>query len=157
VPTPDRLRPAPYVAGLAGAAAVALTGIWLIVAPFAVGYQPDGAEWVDATIIGVVTGAALVVLGLVTGIVLATALRAEARRHGLLPTTSPADAPMDSDPDEPSDPDDADAFVAGPADLESVLAPLAAALLEDLRNGHEERELDQLADHPTGTADHRPA
>src|SRR5690606_23469073 len=63
VKTPDRLRPAPYLAGLAGAAAVALTGVWLVVAPFAVGYQPDGADWVDATIIGVATGAGLIVLG----------------------------------------------------------------------------------------------
>lgn len=154
--TPDRLRPAPYLAGLAGAAAVALTGVWLVVAPFAVGYQPDGADWVDATIIGVATGAGLIVLGLVTGIVLATALRAEARRHGLLPASDLEAAPTDPLVDGSGD-QDTDDPAAGPADLESVLAPLAAALLEDLRNGHDERELDQLADHPTGTGDHHPA
>jgi hypothetical protein len=154
VPTPDRLRPAPYIAGLAGAAAIALTGVWLIVAPFAVGYQPDGADWVDATVIGIATGAALIVLGLVTLVVLATAIRAEAHRRGLLPTSDvDVDAGRTDRPDEaPSDHDDE--LAAGPADLESVLAPLAAALLEDLRNGHETHELDRLGENVAQIPDH---
>jgi hypothetical protein len=152
VPTPDPLRPAPYIAGLAGAAVVALTGVWLVIAPFAVGYQPDGADWVDATVIGVVTGAALIVLGLVTLVVLATAIRAEAHRRGLLPTLDGEAGPNGRADDAPSDHDDE--LAPSPADLESVLAPLAAALLEDLRNGHETRELDRLGEHPARTPDH---
>jgi hypothetical protein len=152
VPTPDPLRPAPYIAGLAGAATIALTGVWLIIAPFAVGYQPDGADWVDATVIGVATGAALIVLGLVTSIVLATAIRAEAHRRGLLPSPDVEAGPTERPDDAQSDHDDE--LAAGPADLESVLAPLAAALLEDLRNGHETREFDRLGEHASQTPDH---
>lgn len=35
--------------GVAALAALFLGGMWLIAAPFAVGYQPAGADWVTAT------------------------------------------------------------------------------------------------------------
>lgn len=155
MPTSDRVRPAPYIAGLAGASAVALAGVWLVIAPFASGYQPDGADWVDATLVGVASGAALILLGLVTMIVLVRALRAEARRRGITPRTVEQTATGDEPPSDDEAPDD---LADEPADLEAVLAPLAAALLEDLRNGHEHRQLEHLVDHPPRTsADHPPA
>lgn len=135
MPTPDRLRPTPFVAGLAGATSVILIGIWLIAAPFAVGYQPDGADWVDATIVGVATGAGVILLGLATLLVVAGALRAEVRRRGLAPTNQPA--PTDSDAE--ADTDDDTQHTAQPADLDTVLATLATALLEDVRDArHDE-------------------
>lgn len=159
MPTPDPLRPAPYIAGLAGACAVTLIGVWLIVAPFAVGYQPDGADWVDATLVGVATGAALVVLGLVTMVVLAGALRDEARRRGIAPGAAVEPTPDDrsSAGGEVEDEPDVDEPADEPADLEAVLAPLAAALLEDLRNGHEDRRIEDLVDHPTQPAADHPS
>jgi hypothetical protein len=155
VPTPDRLRPAPFIAGFAGGAIVTLIGIWLAVAPFAVGYQPDGADWVDATIIGVATGVALIVLGLVTIVVLAVGLRDEARRRGLAPTTSAAAGELEPEPVDPGDHDPSEPADLETVDLETVLAPLAAALLEDLRNGH----VDHTGPtHPAASpADDRPA
>jgi hypothetical protein len=150
--TSDRLRPAPFIAGFAGAVAVALTGVWLLVAPFAVGYQPEDAEWVDATIVGVATGGALVVLGLVLVLVIATALRDEVRRRGLGPNSQLE--PLPTEPHDERGPDDGEDLAAGPTDLASVLAPLAAALLEDLRNGHEDRELDHLGDRAVTTPGH---
>jgi hypothetical protein len=131
MPTPDRLRPTPFIAGFAGATCVILIGIWLVAAPFAVGYQPDGAEWVDATIIGVATGAGVILFGLATLLVVARALRAEVRRRGLAPGAQPAP----TDGDAGADADD-EQHVAQPADLDTVLATLAAALLEDVRSGH---------------------
>lgn len=130
--TPDRFRPAPYLAGLAGAAAVGITGVRLVVAPFAVGYQPEGADFVDATIIGVATGAALTVLGLVAVIVLATGVRAEAARRGLF---AAPEREQSSTSDALSGDDDGSVDEA--LDLQTVLASLSAALLEDLRDGHE--------------------
>lgn len=131
MPTADRLRPTPFVAGLAGATTIILIGIWLAAAPFAVGYQPDGADWVDATIIGVATGAGVTLLGLATLIVVAGALRAEVRRRGLAPNVQPE--PTDSDAEV------VDAqHTTQPNDLDTVLATLAAALLEDVRGGHHE-------------------
>ena len=35
--------------GLAGVVAVFAAGIWLVAAPFALGYQPAGAGWTGAT------------------------------------------------------------------------------------------------------------
>jgi hypothetical protein len=154
VPTPDRLRPAPYIAGLAGTSSVTLIGVWLIIAPFAVGYQPDGADWVAATFIGVATGAVLIVLGLAPMIVLAATLRDEARRRGIIPRAVDEVTANDEVQDDLA----ADESTDEPADLQAVLAPLAAALLEDLRDGHEGRQIEDLVDHPSrNSPDHPPA
>lgn len=129
--TPDRLHPAPFVAGLAGAITVTLVGVWLVVAPFAVGYQPEGADWVDATIIGVATGAGVIVLGLLALLVVAGALRAEIRRRGLAPTGRPRSEDDGQAVDADVDDDPVPAAAAG--DLDTILASLATALLEDVR------------------------
>lgn len=151
MPRPDRLRPAPFITGLAGGLTVALVGTWLAVAPFATGYQPDGADWVDATVVGVATGGLLIVVGLATAAVIGVALRDEMRDRGLAPEPSrPAEW---EDPDEPDDATRPDA-----TELETVLAPLATALLEDLRNGHEPDASDGDASDPGTHATHdRPA
>jgi hypothetical protein len=124
-PGPHRLTPGAHLAGIAGGAVVALTGVWLLTAPFAFGYQPDGADWVEATSVGVVTGLGLLAAGLAVVGLLAAALRDDLAAHGLA-KTKPAGrhtAP------EPAAGDPASATT----DLEHVLVPLAAALLEDLR------------------------
>jgi hypothetical protein len=128
---PDRLRPTPFIAGLAGGATTILVGVWLITAPFAVGYQPDGADWADATIIGVATGIAVIFLGLLTLLVVGGALRAELQRRGLSPSnrTESIDSDTDAEGDHRRSSKPAD-------DLDTVLASLAAALLEDVRDGH---------------------
>ncbi|MGH3319497.1 MAG: hypothetical protein ACRDN9_04840 [Streptosporangiaceae bacterium] len=70
----SRLSPALLVV-LAG------VGVWLIVAPFAVGYQPRGASWVPATHGDVIAGSVLLGVSLITlGGVVALALRARMRR-----------------------------------------------------------------------------
>ena len=131
MPNPDRIPRAPFITGLAGGAIVALLGIWLAAAPFTAGYQPDGAEWAGPTIVGVATGGFMAALGLSTLAVVAAALRDEVRRRGLAPERHAETAEQDRDPTDPADDD-----IADPAELETILAPLAAALLEDLRNGH---------------------
>lgn len=138
MPIADRLRPTPFIAGLAGGSTTILVGVWLITAPFAVGYQPDGADWVDATIIGVATGTAVILLGLLTLLVVGGALRAELRRRGLSPSTRTE--PIDSDADADGEEDQPPPMQAG--DLDTVLASLAAALLQDVRDGHHEQTRD---------------
>jgi hypothetical protein len=51
--------------GVAGVAVVFATGVWLIVAPFALGYQHAGAGWTGATRTDVITGGALAAAGFV--------------------------------------------------------------------------------------------
>lgn len=41
-----------------------LTGIWLVLAPFILGYQPTGAPWITATTHHVATGTILAVISL---------------------------------------------------------------------------------------------
>jgi len=43
---------------------LALIGVWLVIAPTAIGYQPAIARWADATWNDVVVGAVLVLGGL---------------------------------------------------------------------------------------------
>ena len=49
--------------GLAGVVAVFAAGIWLVAAPFALGYQPTGAGWTGATKTDVILGGLLAVAG----------------------------------------------------------------------------------------------
>ena len=49
--------------GLAGVIAVFAAGIWLVAAPFALGYQPAGAGWTGATKTDVILGGLLAVAG----------------------------------------------------------------------------------------------
>ena len=49
--------------GLAGVVAVFAAGIWLVAAPFALGYQPAGAGWTGATKTDVILGGLLAVAG----------------------------------------------------------------------------------------------
>jgi hypothetical protein len=49
--------------GVAGVAVVFATGLWLIAAPFALGYQHAGAGWTGATRTDVITGGALAAAG----------------------------------------------------------------------------------------------
>ena len=49
--------------GVAGILAVFAAGIWLVAAPFALGYQLAGAGWTGATKTDVITGGLLAVAG----------------------------------------------------------------------------------------------
>jgi hypothetical protein len=49
--------------GLAGVVAVFATGLWLVAAPFALGYQLVGAGWTGATRTDVIAGGLLAVAG----------------------------------------------------------------------------------------------
>ena len=49
--------------GLAGVVAVFAAGVWLVAAPFALGYQLAGAGWTGATKTDVITGGLLAVAG----------------------------------------------------------------------------------------------
>ena len=49
--------------GVAGVVVIFATGLWLIAAPFALGYQHAGAGWTGATRTDVLTGGALAATG----------------------------------------------------------------------------------------------
>jgi hypothetical protein len=108
--------------GLVGATAALLTGGWLMYAPFAQGYQPDGAEWADATVTDFWTGLGLGVLALLAMAALVGGLLGALRAHGVLTARpNPAAAPV---PDAPVAP-------AANDELTALLRPLIEALGRD--------------------------
>jgi hypothetical protein len=113
-----------FYVGILGGIAGVLGGAWLILAPFALGYQPENAAWADATKVDVFTGIGILALGLVTVAAFAAGLAATLRAEGALPPRARRAAPPE--------PVEATGEVA---ELRSVLVRLAAAL-----ENHEQTE-----------------
>jgi hypothetical protein len=107
-----------FYVGILGGIAGVVGGAWLILAPFALGYQPKNAAWADATKVDVFTGIGILVLGLVGVAAFAAGLAATLRAEGAL-------APRARRAAAPPEPVEATGEVA---ELRSVLVRLAAAL-----------------------------
>jgi hypothetical protein len=106
--------------GVVSAAVALLAGGWLMYSPFLLGYQPDGAEWADATVADFWAGLGLVVLGVIGLAVLTVALVGALGARGAVTRRQ---APV-----EPAAP----APAAAPADeLTTLLRPLVEALNRD--------------------------
>src|ERR1051326_4006367 len=61
-----RLSPAKYIWGMVASLIILVVGGWLILAPFALGYQPYGASWDGQTTNDFVTGIPVAVVALVS-------------------------------------------------------------------------------------------
>ncbi len=94
-----------------------LAGGWLVLAPFALGYQPGGADWADPTIADFTTGLVLLVVGAIVTVVFAVSVVARLRPTGPRPAATYAAAPTPAEA-----PDD---------ELVALLKPLVAALARD--------------------------
>ncbi|MEO3874048.1 hypothetical protein ABGB18_35015 [Nonomuraea sp. B12E4] len=119
-----------FVGAVAAALAV-MAGLWLMIAPFALGTQPEDADWTDPTVTEFFTGLGVAVVGLIGVICFVLAIHEElvvrglvaVRQHHVEPEPEPAPpAPQTSS-----------------AELASLLAPLVEALREDLNNPGEHR------------------
>jgi hypothetical protein len=119
-----------FVGAVAASLAV-LAGLWLMIAPFALGTQPENADWTDPTFSEFFTGLGVVVVGLVGVICFVMALREELVARGLV-VVRPRVTEPEPEP-EPSGPQ------ASSAELAALLAPLVEALREDLNNTGEHR------------------
>ena len=60
-----RPSPSKYICGMVASLVIFLAGGWLILAPFALGYQPSGADWVSQTTNNFVVGICVAVVALV--------------------------------------------------------------------------------------------
>lgn len=119
-----------YICGMVASLIIALAGGWLILAPFALGYQPYSASWTSQTVNDFVMGISVAVVGLISFALffysLLGALRAAgvitARLRPVAQTPAPyqpqATAPQASAPSQ--------------SDLDRTLATLAEALAADL-------------------------
>ena len=125
-----RLSLGKYVCGMAASLIIFLAGGWLILAPFALGYQPYGAGWVSETTNSFVMGICIAVVALVAFVLFFMSLLGSLRATGVItaPTRVVAQAPASYQvqaamPQAP---------VQTQSDLEKTLATLAAALAADL-------------------------
>jgi hypothetical protein len=124
-----------YICGMAASLIIFLAGGWLILAPFALGYQPYGADWVSQTTNSFILGICVAVVALVAFSLFFMSLLGSLRAAGVLvvPTkvVAQAEAPEDS--------------AQSQSDLDKTLATLAAALAADL-NARRQAGGDQQSD-----------
>ena len=119
-----------YVCGMAASLIIFLAGGWLILAPFALGYQPYGADWVSQTTNSFILGICVAVVALVAFVLFFYSLLGSLRATGVLvaPSRVVAQAPVAYQaqatiPQAAAQPQN---------DLDKTLATLAAALAADL-------------------------
>ncbi|MGW0807137.1 hypothetical protein [Nonomuraea sp. NPDC002799] len=114
-----------FVGAVAAALAV-LAGLWLTIAPFALGTQPEDADWTNATQSEFFTGLAVVVVGLIGAISFALAIYEDLVVRELV-VVKPRRAEPEPEPEPvPVAPQ------ASSAELATLLAPLVEALREDM-------------------------
>jgi hypothetical protein len=134
-----------YVCGMAASLILFLAGGWLILAPFALGYQPYGAGWVSQTTNSFVMGICVAVVALVAFVLFFSSLLGSLRVAGVItaPTrvVAQATAPYQVQAPMPQ------TSAQNQSDLDKTLATLAAALAADLtarRQAGSDQQSDQI-------------
>jgi len=119
-----------YMCGMVASLIIFLAGGWLILAPFALGYQPYGADWVSQTTNSFVMGICVAVVALVAFALFFMLSLGSLRAAGVLAArtrvVTQAPAPYQAQATMPQAP------VQTQSDLDKTLATLAAALAADL-------------------------
>jgi hypothetical protein len=133
-----------YICGMAASLIIFLAGGWLILASFALGYQPYGADWVSQTTNSFVMGICVAVVALVAFALFFMSLLGSLRANGVLvaPTRVVAQAPVSYQAQAPVP----QATAQTQSDLDKTLATLAAALAADLsarRQTGSDQQIDQ--------------
>ena len=126
-------RPSPgkYVCGMVASLAIFLAGGWLILAPFALGYQPYGADWISQTTNDFVVGICVAAVALVSFVLFFFSLLGSLRASGVIAAARPraqAIAAAEAAPHAGLAP----AVATPQSDLDRTLATLAQALAADL-------------------------
>ena len=118
-----------YLVGMGASLLLGLSGGWLILAPFALGYQPYGADWVNQTTNDFATGMPVAVVALVAFAFFFASLLGALRAAGVLAARKRPEKVQEAFQPQPSA-----ALVPATAqnDLDRTLSTLAAALAADL-------------------------
>jgi hypothetical protein len=121
-----------YVCGMAASLIIFLAGGWLILAPFALGYQAYGADWASQTTNSFVMGICIAVVALIAFGLFFYSLLGSLRATGVLIASSKvvAQAPVAYQAQVPIP----QASAQSQSDLDKTLATLAAALAADLNS-----------------------
>jgi hypothetical protein len=130
-----------YVIGMVTSLIIFFAGGWLILAPFALGYQPYGASWVSQTTNDFSTGIPVAVVALLSFAAFFVSLLGALRASGVIAArqrpVARAQATFQPQPSATQAPG------APQSDLDRTLATLAAALAADL-NARRQQNTDQL-------------
>ncbi len=131
-----------YLVGMGASLLIFLAGGWLILAPFALGYQPYGADWVNQTTADFATGIPVAVVALVGFAFFFASLLGALRAAGVLAARKPLEQAQAA-----LQPQTALALVPATAqsELDRTLSTLAAALAADL-SARREASSDQAGD-----------
>ncbi|MFI7454706.1 hypothetical protein ACIBQX_45040 [Nonomuraea sp. NPDC049714] len=103
-----------------------MAGLWLMIAPFALGTQPENASWTSATTSQFWTGLGVAVVALAGVAAFVIAIRDELVTRGLVEARKPEPAP--------TPPPAAPSPETSSSELATLLAPLVEALREDLNH-----------------------
>jgi hypothetical protein len=127
---------AKYFWGIATSLITLLIGAWLMLAPFAIGFQPSG-DWIKATQDDFWTGLVVAIVSLLSLLLFVFSLRRELRAAGLIPDqpkpvapTAPSQAAQA--PIAPSQAAQAPIAKLDEDELERTIAILVASLAADL-------------------------
>ena len=120
-----------YVCGMAASLIIFLAGGWLILAPFALGYQPYGADWVSQTTNSFIMGICVAVVALVAFVLFFYSLLGSLRATGVLSRTQQGSGSGSCSISSSGTVPQA-AVQQSQNDLDKTLATLAAALAADL-------------------------
>src|SRR5215469_14187689 len=126
-----------YLVGMVASLIISLSGGWLILAPFALGYQPYGADWASQTTTDVATGIPVAAVGLIGFVAFFAALLGALRAAGVIAARPRpvAQAPGMFQPQ----PLATLVPATTQSDLDRTLSTLAAALAADLNARREPR------------------
>ncbi|HEV2581320.1 MAG TPA: hypothetical protein VGT44_10760 [Ktedonobacteraceae bacterium] len=118
-----------YICGMVASLIIFLAGGWLILAPFALGYQPYGADWASQTTNDFATGIPVAVVALIAFAFFFLSLLGGLRAAGVLAARQ---RPQAGVPVMTQAPNSAQQATAQQSDLDKTLTTLAAALAADL-------------------------
>jgi hypothetical protein len=135
-----------YICGMVASLIIFLAGGWLILAPFALGYQPYGADWVSQTTNDFATGIPVAVVALVSFAFFFLSSLGALRAAGILVARPRAQAQVSGVAlsQAPVTPVPA----TQQSDLDRTLSTLAAALAADL-TARRQAGSNQLSNQPT--------
>jgi hypothetical protein len=139
-----------YLIGMVGALGGMLVGGWLMLAPFALAYQPSGADWVDPTYTDFWSGLAILVVSLIGLLMYALGLAEELRRRGIIERK---ETPEPQQVQAAGMPAGGETQV-GSGEIEQILLPLVTAMLKDMQD-ERRREENGAAPQSGGPPDQR--
>ena len=123
-----------YFIGAVGSLLGIVAGAWLILAPTALAYQPDGADWVNATYTDFWSGVGLIVLSVVGLVMFILGLVADLKNRGII------ESKEEQEPQQEEEPEAAEEESSQQTDVEQVLLPLVNAMLKDMEDQQQRRD-----------------